>query len=114
MYRKSPCAQITRSLQASHTYELEKLEKDSNIATNNNLNTSGNKSTSSLLNSSNFDEGNDLFYEIKKKKGNSIKFANYSNRKDIIIKTQSDIISYIEPENLKTYFITFNYKYLSI
>ena len=52
--------------------------------------------------------------EIKKKKGNSIKFANYSNRKDIIIKTQSDIISYIEPENLKTYFITFNYKYLSI
>ena len=87
---------INRSPQASHTYEAN---------TTSHLNTSfgnNNKSSSSLLNQSTNDD-HDLFSEIKKKKGGNIKFGNYSNRKDLLNKNQSSIISYIEPEALKTY-----------
>ena len=93
-----------KSEQASHTYDPKNKNKLNEINLSNTstkvLNTSIiNQSSNSIMNTS-FDEPNDLFYEIKKKKGENIKFRNYSNRKDLLIKNQSNIISYIEPEEI--------------
>ncbi len=89
---------MMRSVQASHAFEPEKSEQNLNT-----LNTSITYLNTSLNRSFTEDDHNsDLFYEIKKKKGENIKFGNYSNRKDLLIKNQSSIISYIEPENLVT------------